>query len=39
VPLALGMHMGAIQVVARGARELETWLDVCVREDWAIEVR
>ncbi len=36
--------MGAVQVAARRARELETWLDVRVpvHEDWArkkVEVR
>ena len=42
LPLAPGVLMGAVQVAARRARELETWLDVRVREDWArkmVEVR
>ena len=42
LPLAPGVLMSAIQVAARRARELETWLDVRVREDWElkkIEVR
>ncbi|KAF8493680.1 ribosomal protein S5 domain 2-like protein [Russula emetica] len=37
LPLAPGVLMGAIQVAARRARELETWLDVRVREDWALK--
>ena len=37
LPLAPGVLMGAIQVAARRARELETWLDMCVREDWVLK--
>jgi len=37
LPLAPGVLMGAIQVAARRAKELETWLDVRVREDWALK--
>ncbi|KAN0114138.1 Ribosomal protein S5 domain 2-type fold [Russula decolorans] len=37
LPLAPGVLMGAIQVAARRARELETWLDVRVHEDWALK--
>lgn len=42
LPLAPETLMGAVQVAARRARELETWLDVRVREDWVrkkVEVR
>jgi exosome complex component RRP45 len=42
LPLAPGVLMGAVQVAARRARELEAWLDVRVREDWVrkkVEVR
>ena len=42
LPLAHGVLMGAVQVAARRARELEVWLDVRVREDWVrkkVEVR
>jgi exosome complex component RRP45 len=34
LPLAPETLMGAVHVAARRARELETWLDVRVREDW-----
>jgi exosome complex component RRP45 len=37
LPLAPGVLMGAIQVAARRAKELETWLDVRVHEDWALK--
>ena len=37
LPLAPGVLMGAIQVAARRAKELETWLDVHVHEDWALK--
>ena len=37
LPLVTGMLMGTVQVVARRARKLETWLDVCVREDRALK--
>ncbi|KAI0296738.1 ribosomal protein S5 domain 2-like protein [Multifurca ochricompacta] len=42
LPLAPESLMGAVQVAARRARELEAWLDVRVREDWGrkkVEVR
>ena len=42
LPLAPGVLMGAVQVAARRAKELEGWLDVRVREDWVqktVEVR
>ena len=42
LPLAPETLIGAVEVAARRARELETWLDVHVREDWArknVEVR
>lgn len=42
LPLAPGVLMGAVQVAARRAKELETWLDARVREDWVqkkVEVR
>ncbi|KAH9013650.1 ribosomal protein S5 domain 2-like protein [Lactarius deliciosus] len=42
LPLAPEMLIGAVEIAARRARELETWLDVHVREDWArknVEVR
>ncbi|KAI0290834.1 ribosomal protein S5 domain 2-like protein [Russula brevipes] len=42
LPLAPGVLMDAVQVAARRAKELDGWLDVRVREDWAqkkIEVR
>ena len=42
LPLAPGVLMGAVQVAARRAKELDAWLDVRVREDWArkmVEVR
>ena len=42
LPLAPAVLMGAVQVAARRAKELEAWLDVRVREDWLrkrVEVR
>ena len=42
LPLAPEVLMGAVQVAARRAKELDAWLDVRVREDWArkkVEVR
>ena len=42
LPLAPAVLMGAVQVAARRAKELEAWLDVRVREDWdrkRVEVR
>ena len=42
LPLAPEVLMGAVQVAARRAKELEAWLDVRVREDWLrkkVEVR
>ena len=42
LPLAPGVLIGAVQVAARRAKELDAWLDVRVREDWArkkVEVR
>jgi exosome complex component RRP45 len=42
LPLAPEVLMGAVQVAARRAKELEAWLDVRVREDWIrkkVEVR
>ena len=42
LPLAPETLIGAVEVAARRARELETWLDVHVRDDWArknVEVR
>ena len=42
LPLVPETLIGAVEVAARRARELETWLDVRVREDWArknVEVR
>ncbi|KAI9507409.1 ribosomal protein S5 domain 2-like protein [Russula earlei] len=42
LPLAPGVLMGAVQVAAGRAKELESWLDVRVREDWLqkkVEVR
>lgn len=42
LPLAPAVLMGAVQVAARRAKELEAWLDVRVREDWVrkrVEVR
>jgi len=42
LPLAPAVLMGAVQVTARCAKELEAWLDVGVREDWVrkrVEVR
>jgi exosome complex component RRP45 len=42
LPLAPAVLMGAVQVAARRAKELEAWLDVCVHEDWLrkrVEVR
>ncbi|KAN0129014.1 ribosomal protein S5 domain 2-like protein [Lactarius tabidus] len=42
LPLAPETLIGAVEVAARRARELETWLDVHVHEDWArknVEVR
>ena len=37
LPLAPGVLMAAIQVAARRAKELETWLDVRVHEDWMLK--
>jgi len=42
LPLAPETLIGAVEIAARRARELETWLDVHVRDDWArknVEVR
>ncbi|KAI9451517.1 ribosomal protein S5 domain 2-like protein [Lactarius psammicola] len=42
LPLAPETLIGAVEIAARRARELETWLDAHVREDWArknVEVR
>ena len=42
LPLAPAVLMGAVQVAARRAKELEAWLDVRVHEDWVrkkVEVR
>jgi exosome complex component RRP45 len=42
LPLAPEVLMGAVQVAARRAKELEAWLDVRVHEDWIqkkVEVR
>jgi exosome complex component RRP45 len=42
LPLAPEVLMGAVQVAARRAKELEAWLDVRVRDDWIrkkVEVR
>jgi exosome complex component RRP45 len=42
LPLAPETLIGAVEVAARRARELETWLDVRVHEDWTqknVEVR
>jgi exosome complex component RRP45 len=42
LPLAPEVLMGAVQIAARRAKELEAWLDVRVRDDWIrkkVEVR